>query len=118
MGVFQKLFDMFVREVHKLDQSAFLGKVKTTEQADLGENLFDEHIKEEQHRVEEVKKQLENKEEELQEIMPEVPLPYLRDINRPKEPSKKHKPAVTLYRQLKEQIQELVSIKVTNSNLL
>ena len=110
MGVFQKLFDMFVREVHKLDQSAFMGKVRVTEEDDLGETLFDEHIKAEQTRVEKLKKDLEIKEEELEDIKSEVPPAYIRNPNQKKQPPKRHRAAVMLYRQINGQIEELVSI--------
>ena len=100
---------MFIREVHKLDQSAFMGKVRTSQQDDLDESLFDEHVKEEQSRVENLKLELEAKKEELEELISEVPLTYIRDRSCSKRPPKKHRAAVTLYRQLTAEIDELVS---------
>ncbi len=114
MGIFQKLFDMFIRETHKLDQAAFLGKVKSSEQSDLGESLFDKHIQQEQNRVEATARKLEEKEEELQELKSEIPASVIRST---KPPPRKYKMVKMMYKRCQEQISELVSIQYNGDQL-
>ena len=83
MGIFKKLFDLFVKEVHKIDQAAFLGKCQTSEQEDLGETQFEESIKEEQKRVDELKSRISELEEQLDEAIEGVPLKWLSSRQQP-----------------------------------
>ena len=109
MGIFKKLFDLFVKEVHKIDQAAFLGKCQTSEQEDLGETQFEESIKEEQKRVDELKSRISELEEQLDEAIEGVPLKWLSSRQ---QPPLRYRAAVKLYSHLSQQIEELVSMLV------
>ena len=114
MGIFKKLFDLMLKDIHKLDQEIFIAKARSSEAEDLGETLFEDKIKEEQSRVEEVHRIIQAKREELDEVYDayDVPLKYQQSNQ---QPPKKYRAARKLYNEIKKQVDELVSIQCTCS---